>query len=88
MLTINDIQLTGATYQDIYLASSIVIGTPLIIQNKSSTYPFYLQISSTAPPTLDRDGYLLLPGKQVFVDNATEGLFAFGTGRLHVSQDV
>lgn len=85
--TINDVILLGVAYQDVYVSTAIVIGTPLVVQNKSSG-PIYLQIAVTAPSASDRDGFLLYPGKQAFVDNATEGLFAFGTGRLHVAQDT
>lgn len=85
--TIADVQLLGVAYQNIYLATSIVVGTPLILQNKSST-PVYAQIATVAPPASDRDGFLIYPGKSVTVENATEGLWAFGTGRLHVAQDT
>lgn len=87
MLTINDVILAGVVYQNVYSATSIVVGTPLVVQNKSAN-PIYLQISVSAPPASDRDGFLLYPGKQAFVENASEGLFAFGTGRLHVAQDT
>ena len=87
MDTINDIHLAGVVYENVYAGSGIIVGTPLIVQNKSSG-PVYLQISATAPPASDRDGFLVYPGKSVFVDDATTGLFAFGTGRLHVAQDT
>lgn len=86
--TINDVILLGVVYTDVYAATGIVLGTPLVIQNKSATNLVYLQIAATAPPASDRDGFIIYPGKSVFVDNATEGLYAFGTGRLHVAQDV
>ena len=85
--TIADVQLLGVAYQNVYLATSIVVGTPLILQNKSST-PVYAQIATVAPPASDRDGFLIYPGRSVTVENATEGLWAFGNGRLHVAQDT
>ena len=85
--TINDVHLLGVVYQDIYTATSIILGTPLILQNKSST-PVYAQIATVAPPASDRDGFLIYPGKSVTVENASEGLWAFGNGRLHVAQDT
>jgi len=85
--TINDVLLLGVAYQNVYLATSIILGTPLILQNKSST-PIYVQIATVSPPASDRDGFLIYPGKSVSVENATEGLWAFGKGRLHVAQDT
>jgi hypothetical protein len=85
--TINDVTLLGVAYQNVYTATAIVIGTPLIIQNKSSG-PVYLQIATVAPSASDKDGFLVYPGKSVSIENATEGLFAFGKGRIHVAQDT
>lgn len=86
--TINDVILSGAVYQDVYSATSIVIGTPLVVQNKSSTNLIYLQISATAPSASDQDGKILYPGKEFFVSGATTGLWAKGLGRLHVEVDA
>lgn len=85
--TVNDVILLGVIYTDVYAATGIVIGTPLIIQNKSAS-PVWLQIATVAPPSSDRDGFVVYSGNSVFVENATEGLFAFGNGRLHVAQDT
>lgn len=86
-ITINDIKLLGVAYQDVYTATGIVVGTPLIVQNKSASAVF-LQISVSAPAASDRDGFLVFPGKSVSVENASEGLWAFGKGRIHVAQDT
>lgn len=86
--TINDIILTGDAYQDVYTLSSIVIGTPLVVQNKSATNLIYLQIATTAPAASDIDGKILYPGKELFVTGATTGLWAKGLGRLHVEVDA
>jgi len=86
-ITVNDLILAGTAYQNVYVGVGIVVGTPVIVQNKSST-PVYLQIAVSAPSASDKDGFLVYPGKSVFVENATEGLFAFGTGRLHVAQET
>jgi hypothetical protein len=86
--TLNDVILLGAVYQDIYSATSIIIGTPLVVQNKSATNLIYLQISATAPPASDIDGKILYPGKELFVSGATTGLWAKGLGRLHVEVDA
>ena len=86
-LTVNDVILLGVVYTNVYAATGLITGTPLILQNKSST-PIYLQIASVAPSASDRAGFVIYSGNSVFVDNATEGLYAFGTGRLHVAQDT
>ena len=86
--TINDVILLGAVYQDVYLATSIIVGTPLVVQNKSATNLIYLQISTTAPSAGDQDGKILYPGKELFVSGATTGLWAKGLGRLHVEVDA
>lgn len=85
--TVNDVQLLGVVYTNVYAATGIVVGTPLILQNKSSG-PVYVQIATVAPAASDRDGFIVYPGKSVSVENATEGLYAFGKGRLHVAQDT
>ena len=84
--TINDLSLLGVAYQDVYTAAGIVVGTPLVVQNKSTNH-MWLQIATVAPSASDRDGYLLYPGKEAHVTDATEGLFAFGVGKLHVAQE-
>jgi hypothetical protein len=86
--TISDVTLLGVVYQDIYTATSIVIGTPLVVQNKSATNLVYLQISATIPTANDEDGRILYPGKEVFITGATTGLWAKGHGRLHVEVDA
>lgn len=85
--TVNDVILLGVVYTNVYAATAIVVGTPLVLQNKSAT-PIYVQIAAVAPSASDRDGFLIYPGKSVSVENATEGLYAFGKGRLHVAQDT
>ena len=86
--TINDMILLGAVYQDVYLATSIIIGTPLVVQNKSASNLIYLQVSASAPSASDIDGKILYPGKELFVTGATTGLWAKGLGRLHVEVDA
>lgn len=86
-VTINDLILTGVVYQDVYASSGIVIGTPLVIQNKSAS-AVWLQIASSLPSNSSREGFVIFPGNSVSVENAAEGLYAFGTGRLHVAQDI
>ena len=85
--TVTDVKLTGTAYQNVYSAVSIVIGTPLIIQNKSAS-AVWLQIKSTAPDSSSRDGYVLFPQASASITNATEGLWAFGNGKIHVEEGV
>ena len=85
--TISDVVLTGTAYQDVYAATSIVLGTPLIVQNKSAS-TIFLQIKATIPDNSNRDGYVLFPQQSALVENATEGLWAFGNGHMHVEQSV
>jgi hypothetical protein len=85
--TIPDLILNGVAYQDVYALAGLAPGTPLIIQNKCSGQ-VTLQISAIAPPASDKDGYILYPYKNAYINDATEGLFAFGKGRIHVAEDV
>lgn len=85
--TVNDLILTGVGYQDVYAGVSIIVGTPLVVQNKSAG-PVYLQISASSPLATDKDGRIVYPGKEVFVTGATTGLWAIGNGRLHVEEDA
>lgn len=82
--TISDVVLSGVVYQNVYSATGIVVGTSLVLQNKSAS-TVYLQISTTSPDSSSRAGYHLYAGQEAYITNASEGLWAFGTGKIHVA---
>lgn len=56
--TLPDVTLSNSAYVDIYAITGIPVGTPLIIQNKSTT-SFYVQERETAPSATNIDGNIL-----------------------------
>lgn len=83
MATLPDVQLNNNEYQDLYAATGIPSGTSVTIQNKS-TSSIYLQNTSTSPNSTSSDGYLLMSLHVVTVGGTIDGLWAKGSGKVHV----
>lgn len=83
MATIPDVQLTGVAYQNIYAATSIVVGTAVTIQNKSG-FPVFVQNIASQPSTGSKNGFVLEPYTAVDVTGVIAGLWAKGTGPVMV----
>lgn len=86
MATLNDVLLTGATYQDINTATGIIAGSPVVIQNKSS-YDVRVIINPTQPSASSENGWLLEPRKSIIIENETQVVWAKSTvlGSSHIS---
>ncbi|WYN05086.1 hypothetical protein ISREJYDI_CDS0122 [Pseudomonas phage UNO-G1W1] len=83
MATIPDVNLTGTAYQNVYAATSIVVGTAVTIQNKSG-FPVYVQNIASQPSAGSKNGFVLEPYTAVDVTGVVVGLWAKGTGPIMV----
>lgn len=84
--TIPDIVVSSTSYTNIYTATSISVGTSVIIQNKGG-YAVFLQTVSSIPSASSQDGVILLPMEMLVVDSGESGLFArafFGSSKLSI----
>lgn len=82
--TLPDVKLVNTYYMNLYTATGIPAGTPLIIQNKQSTGA-YIQISPTQPSSASRDGYLLSGNALCIVEGGTISIvWAWGTSNISV----
>lgn len=86
--TIPDINMDN-TWIDVYAVTGIVEGTPLILKNKSSSYPI-LQIKTTSPLPSSTSGWDLGVENNawVTVTNIPDGhkVWVKGQGPLHVQE--
>lgn len=76
--TIPDVSVPANDWVDVYSATSIAVGTGLIITNKSS-YPVLLQIKGTKPSLSSTDGEPLDPDgayKRLQISPNESGLWA------------
>jgi hypothetical protein len=71
MATLPNVLLTGAVYQNLNLASSLITGSPLVVQNKGN-YFVRIIISPTLPAASSENGYLLAPLATVVIENETD----------------
>ncbi|QHZ60015.1 hypothetical protein PJKIFABJ_00079 [Pseudomonas phage PE09] len=83
MATIPDVTLTGTAYQNVYAATSIVVGTAVTIQNKSG-FPVFIQNIAGQPSAGSKNGFVLEPYTAVDVTGVIAGLWAKGTGPIMV----
>lgn len=82
--TLPDVTLSNSAYVDIYAITGIPVGTPLIIQNKSTT-SFYVQERETAPSATNIDGNILQSyGFFLVTPEPPMRCFVRGNGRLTV----
>lgn len=83
MATIPDVQLNNNEYQDLYVLTGIPTGTSVTVQNKS-TSSILLQNTASRPNSTSSDGYLLMSLSVVTVAGTIDGLWARGSGKVHV----
>lgn len=83
MATINDVNLLGVVYQNLYAATGIVTGTSVTLQNKSR-YPIFVQNIATQPSSGNQNGFVLQPNTAIDVTGTILGLWAKGTGPIMV----
>ena len=82
--TLPDIVLSNSTFLDVYAATGIPPGTPLILQNKSTT-AFYIQEKETMPSPTNIDGKILTSYSFFLVTpEPSVRCWAKGNGRLSV----
>jgi len=75
MATIPNIVLTGTAYQNLNLATSLITGSPLVIQNKGNSFVRII-ISPTLPAASSENGYLLTSLATVVIENETDIVWA------------
>jgi hypothetical protein len=83
MATVNDVNLLGVAYQNLYAATGIVTGTAVTIQNKTGK-PVFVQNIAAQPSSSSKNGFVLEPYTAVDVTGAILGLWAKGTGPVMV----
>lgn len=89
MATINDVLLTGTAYQNLNSATSLITGTPLVIQNKGNFFVRII-IAPSQPSASSENGYLLPSLATVIIENETDIVWAKATelGNTHLSVQV
>lgn len=85
--TLPDITLNNTTYSDVYALTGISVGTPIIIQNKSSVGA-YLQIKPFQPASNSQDGIFLEAYNFYIVDAGEVGCWAKGMTKLSVQENI
>lgn len=82
--TLPDIKLLGTSWIDVYAATGIPVGTPLIIQNKTAP-SIYVQVRSTQPVATSKDGVLITDNLSWIVDGTSiSGVWVIGQGLMNV----
>lgn len=71
--TLPDLQLAAGVWTEVYSATGITSGQPLIIQNKI-TAPFLIQVRATTPVTTT-DGYSVASNATVYLDGSLTGVW-------------
>lgn len=86
MASLPDVILTGAAYQNLNLATSLITGTPLSIQNKGSE-PIRIIIAASLPAASSENGQVIEPLKYLYIENETDIVWgkAIKIGNTHVS---
>lgn len=86
MATVQDVILTGSTYQNLNTTTSIITGTSLVIQNKG-TADVNIIIGPTLPSPTSTNGWLLASRSSIIIENETEIVWAKATvlGNTHIS---
>lgn len=86
MASLPDVLLTGTVYQSLNLATSLIAGTPLAIQNKGSE-PIRVIIAATIPAASSENGQLVLPYSYLYIENETDSVWAkaLKVGSTHIS---
>lgn len=86
MATLPDVLLTGTVFQSLNVATGLVAGTPLAIQNKGSE-PIRVIIAPTIPSASSENGLLVVPYGFLYIENETDSVWAkaIKVGSTHVS---
>lgn len=75
MATLNNVVLTGTAYQSLNVATGLIAGTPLAIQNKGSE-PIRVIIAPAIPAASSENGQLVLPYSYLYIENETDSIWA------------
>ncbi len=86
MATLADVVLTGTAYQNLNLATSLITGTPLAIQNKGSE-PVRVIIAASLPAASSENGQIIPPFSYLYIENETDIVWAkaIKVGSTHIS---
>lgn len=86
MATLANIVLTGTAYQNLNLASSLITGSPLVIQNKGNSFVRII-IAPSQPSASSENGWLLQSLSSIVVENETDIVWAKANdlGNTHLS---
>lgn len=77
-VTIPDVLIVNSSYTDLYAATGIAVGTPLLLQNKG-TNAIYIQNKAFQPASSSTDGAYLLSYAFMVVEQGAAGAWAKGT---------
>ena len=83
--TLPDVSVVVGSFTDLYTASGITVGKPLLIQNKG-TSAAYIQIKDFQPASSSVDGVYLTSYAFCVVDAGASGCWAKGQGKLSVQE--
>lgn len=83
MTTTADIPISMEYYTELYSSSGIAVGTPLIIQNKTSG-TMLVQNRTTQPSPTDWNGFIVPYLGVWYVEEGTEGVWCRGNGSVAV----
>jgi hypothetical protein len=73
--TLSDVVLTGTAYVNLNTSTGLIVGTPLVIQNKGSAYVRII-ISPSQPANTSTNGFVIKPLSSVTVENETDIVWA------------
>ncbi len=79
--TIADVVVTRGAFIDVAVATGIVAGTALDIQNKSS-HTVILQVILAQPSAASTDGYFIVPDEILPIPSGTAGLWLRTAGKF------
>lgn len=83
--TLPDVTVVVNNYIDLYVATGLTVGKPLLIQNKG-TSAAYIQIKDFQPASSSVDGIYLTSYAFCVVDSGASGCWAKGQGKLSVQE--
>ena len=84
--TLPDVSLSNSAYTDLYNETGIVVGTSLLIQNKT-TNNIIVQVGASLPDVDNDDGVYLKPYDFIIVEAGESGAWAIGTGDISVQSN-
>lgn len=78
MASLPDVILTGTAYQSLNVATGLVAGTPLVVQNKGS-HDIRVVIAASLPSASSENGWLVRPYHSIAIQNETDSVWAKST---------